>query len=124
VTKLPNYPQLTLSDEITPNIGKHCGWTDLSPSIDYAGKKYCDRRDRLAIISLIRRKSQSGALSASIVRPDRISRGWSISYLLAKETADQFYSGARGAAPLIKEWVEFNDIHRSNQPGIMQHFHH
>src|SRR5258707_1910371 len=55
---------------------------------------------------------------------NRIGRRWPVSYLLAKEAADQFDSRARRTAPLIEERVELDDIDRSNQPGIMQHLHH
>jgi hypothetical protein len=53
------------------------------------------------------------------VGPNRIGRRWPVSYLLAKEAADQFDSRVRRTAPLVEEWVEFDDIDRSNQPGIM-----
>ena len=61
---------------------------------------------------------------ASIVRRDRVGRRRPVGDLLAEQAADQFDRGARGAAPLIEERVELDDIDRSNQPGIVQHLHH
>src|SRR5437016_6728598 len=61
---------------------------------------------------------------ASTVGLNRIGRRWPVRYLLAKQAADQFDSRARGTAPLVEEGVEFDDIDRSNQPGIVQHLHY
>jgi hypothetical protein len=55
---------------------------------------------------------------------NRIGRSRSVSNLLAKQARYQLHRNARSAASLIQKWVELDDIHRSDQAGIVQHFHH
>src|SRR6202051_2352412 len=63
-------------------------------------------------------------LIASLARFDRIGRGRPVGDLLAEQAADQFDRGARGAAALVEEGIEFDNVGRPNQSGIVQHLHH
>src|SRR6202000_1340546 len=59
----------------------------------------------------------------SVFRWNRIRRRRAIRYLLAKQASDQFHHAARGPAALVEERIEFHDIERMHDAGIVQELH-
>src|SRR5437867_3242184 len=67
--------------------------------------------------------AQKSRVPDSFARRNRVAGRGSVGDLLAEQAADQFDRGARGPATFVQERVEFDNVDRSHQSGIVQELH-